>query len=199
MRRILLAALPLFVLISSSAWADSVTIGLDPNFGFGDNFGIIDYQAGGPTVGLFGGTQTGSWDYTGFAPGQTVGGDFTVYLDGGYAAINGNFYELDVSTGDLFMSSITMPTSGVSSFTAPVTLSFSGGGVVDSTGQFFGAGGSVNGSITFTYGTEFGSPVYFPGSFVTPEPGTVGLLGTGLIGIFSAAWKKLKFTRTNLA
>jgi hypothetical protein len=47
MRRFLWATpLLLFVLISSGAWADSITISLDPNFGIGDNFSILQQSRG---------------------------------------------------------------------------------------------------------------------------------------------------------
>ncbi len=191
MRRLLWVTPLLFVLISSAAWADSVNIFLAPNYGFGDNFAFAQY-GGGMSVILVGGTQTGFFDSSGLAPGQTLGGygSGTVYLDFGIAQIGGVTYDLNVTTGLLSMSSITLPTNGTSNVTDPVVLSFAALATVANTGQEIGVGGSSKGTITFYY--ENG--LYYPGNFTTPEPGTVGLIGTGLIAIFSAARRRLRFS-----
>lgn len=190
MRRILWATSVLFILISSSAWADSVNIFLAPNYGFGDNFGIEEFSPG-MIVFLGGGTQTGFFDSIGYAPGSTLGGLGTVYLDSGIVQIGGNVYNLNVTTGSLFISSITLPTNGASTFTDPVVLSFAASAPIAGTGQFINVGGTQKGTITFY--NENG--LYYAGAFTTPEPGTVGLIGTGLLGIFSVAWRRLRFTR----
>lgn len=181
MRRFLWATPLLFILISSSARADTVSIFLAPNE-FGDNFGI-EQQNGATTVFVGGGTQAYFFDATGYAPGSMLGGSATVYLDFGEVQIGAASYDLDVTTGTLFMSGITLPTNGVSTFTAPVMLSFITSGIIDSTGQVFNVSGSANGEITFLQEQGF----YYADDFVTttPEPGTVVLMliGTGLIGI----------------
>lgn len=190
MGRFLWAIPLLFVLISSGAWADFVKIGLGPNDGSGDNFGI-EQQSNGMTVFLAGGTPVTFFNAFGYAPGSTLGGSTTVFLDFGSALIGGVSYDLLVSTGSLSMTLVTLPTNGAYTVTDPVVLSFSGFGIVTATGQGIDVGGSSNGYITFVRQGDTG--LYYARDFTTvPEPGTVGLIGTGLIGIFSVARRRLR-------
>lgn len=186
----------LFVLISSGAWANTIsTIFLAPNNGGGDNFGFSQ-QSPGWSVFVSGGTPADYFGIGGYAPGSTLGGGTTVYLDFGTAQINGVSYDLNVGLGSLFMSSITLPTNGASTVTVPVEIDFSASATTADTGQEIDVGGSSQGKITFVMGYP---GFYYPGAFTitpTPEPGTVALIGTGLIGIFSVARRRLRiFTR----
>jgi hypothetical protein len=197
MRRFLWATPLLLVLISSGAWADSVSLYLAPNYGSGDNFGI-EQQIGAMTVIVGGGTETGFFDGfpSEYAPGQTVGGFGTVYLDFGEAEIGGVSYDLNVTTGSLFMSSITLPTNGATTVTDLVELGFNTFATVFNTGQGISVGGSAKGTITFDLG--YNGFYYAAGQFTpspAPEPGTVGLIGTGLIGIFSVARRRLRASK----
>src|SRR5579859_2669106 len=189
MRRLLWVSPLLFVLISSGARSNSFNIYLEPNEGFGDNL-AIGQQSGGMTLFLVGGTQTGFFDSFGYAPGSTLGGFGTVYLDFGTAQIGGVNYDLAVTTGSLFMSSITLPTNGASTVTDSVVLSFTASATIAATGQIINVSGSSAGKITFVMGYD---GQYYAGAFTptpTPEPGTVGFIGSGLVGVLSVARRR---------
>ncbi len=174
-------------LISSTAFADHVY--LIPNDGSGDNFGFIGYMNGHPLE-LDGGTSYDFFGEGGYAPGSGFGGGGTVYLYPAEVWINGAPMEFGFpqDRSFIFMSSITLPTNG-SNFTIPWQIGFSATGVNFDTGQTVQLGGSGNGKLSFFYNSVTG--LYYPGSFVqTPEPGTVGLLGAGIIGILASARKR---------
>lgn len=193
MRRFLWATPLLFVLISSAAWADSASFFLMPNY-FGDNFGFED-RSGGMIVDVGGGTEIGFFDGfpDGYTPGSTLGGNTTVSLDFGNVRINGVDHDLDVTTGSLFMSSFTLPTTGAPYVTELVDLSFGVYALVPDTGQFVNVGGDQKGTITFEMG--YTGLYYAYGEFTpapAPEPGTFGLISTGVIGIFSVVRRRLR-------
>ena len=83
---------------------------------------------------------------------------------------------------------ITMPTDGRDSFRAFVNISFLTRELpIDR--RTINVGGGAIGSISFYRGFD---GQYYPSDFVqaqVPEPGTLGLIGTGLIGIVSVAEK----------
>jgi len=192
MRRFLWATPLLFVLISSGARANSVSISLGVNNGLGYNFGFEE-QSPGMTVFLDGGTNVFVF-FIGYAPGTTLSAFAApVYLDDGIAQIGGVDYPLNVTTtGSLFMSSFTLPTptNGASNIAEPVVLTFTDSVTVAATGQIINLAGSQAGKITFFLDPD---GLYYAGGFTTiPEPGTVGLMGTGLIGIFSVARRRLR-------
>ena len=90
------------------------------------------------------------------------------------------------------MSSVTLPTNG-KDFRAFVTVSFNASGIFLATGDPISANGSANGYIDFVYIDG----AYYPGAFKeTPEPGTLALVGTGVLGIVARTKNRfLKFTR----
>ena len=92
----------------------------------------------------------------------------------------------------IFISSFTLPTNGTS-FTQFVEVSFTAMGISFDTGQTIELGGGASGNISFYFSPNTG--LYYPGDFVqAPEPGTLGLIGIGIIGILGSARKRL--TRT---
>lgn len=91
------------------------------------------------------------------------------------------------------MSSVTLPTDD-KSFTIPVQIGFSAVGINSDTGETIQLGGSASGKITVYFDSNTG--LYYPGDFVqAPEPGTLGFVGTGMIGILASVRKRLKKPR----
>ena len=195
-------ALPTFLLvISASALADSIIIGLNPNDGSGDNFGFI-IKSSGLTFGGGGGTPYSSFNDQGYAPGSTFGGDLGVFLNNGnnFAKIGDTSYSDDnvlYSGGSLFLSSFTLPTNG-KDFTVQVTADFSAFATIIATGQGFGVSGSGIGTMTFLFspisGLYYAEPVVFRNTpvAVIPEQATFGLVGTGLLSMLPSARRKLR-------
>lgn len=187
-----LLSLLFLTLISSTAFADHVY--LIPNDGSGDNFGFAGYMNGHPLF-LNGGTSYAFFGEGGYAPGSAFGGGDTLYLYSTDVWINGSPMEFGFpdTMSFIFGSSITLPTNG-KDFTVPWQIGFSATGVSFDTGQTIQLGGSGSGKLSFFYNSVTG--LYYPGSFVqTPEPATLGLLGTGIIGILASTRKRLKRPR----
>ena len=185
MKRFLMAFPVILVLISVSAFADSVTITLAPGTPDESNFTFAAQQQGF-SVFLFGTVPESFYSISLIAPGSTLGGTSEVFVDGGLIKINGVPYEnLGDDIGTLFISSFTFPTNG-KDFTIPVQAAFS----VDE--EIIGSGninihGAVSGKVTFKFIPNVG--LYEPTTIVlttVPEPATLGLLGIGLIGIVLA-------------
>lgn len=176
-------------LTSSTSFADQIF--LMPNNGSGDNLGFIGYMNGHQLF-LGGGTPYDFFGDGGYAPGSVFGGGATLYLDPAEIWINGAPMEFGFpdDTSFIFGSSITLPTNG-SDLTVPWQIGFSAIGVNFGTGQTVQVGGQGIGKLTLYYDSV--TNLYYPGSFVqTPEPGTLGLLGTGILGILASARKRLK-------
>jgi len=189
MKRFLWATPMLFVLMSGIAFADSVTtlIGLDPNNGTGDNFGFFQ-QGNGVFIGIGGGTPYDFFNTGGYAPGSTLGGYTDVFFEGGVIQIGSDTYELDFNgPGSLFLSTFTLPTHATV-FTAHVDLDFSASATILELGQTINVSGGRAGTITFHFVNGF----YYAEGFTTvPEPGSLGLMGVGLMSILALARKRL--------
>jgi PEP-CTERM motif-containing protein len=175
--------------LSCGAFADTI-INLVPNDGSGDNFGALQ-RGGGVSIAVFGGTDPSYLSVRGYAPGAELGGGTTLFVGGGLITIHGSSTFLDAANlGSLTLSNFTLPTNG-KDVTIPVSISFSASLIDPDTGQVYDVGGGASGKIKFI----FSDGVYFADSrgFTTvPEPGTLGLLATGIVGILAAARKKLR-------
>jgi hypothetical protein len=192
MKRSLWIAPLLFALMSSAAFATSVStfIGLTPNDGGGDNFVFVQ-QGPGFSIGAFGGTEWPFFNaFDGYEPGSTFELNVTVFFSDAFARFGGHSYELGGGPGELILSSFTFPTNG-KDFSARVSAEFLGFFTLPD-GQDLDVGGGAAGKITF----HFVNGLYYPddAGFVTtivPEPGTLGMMGTGVIGILGLLRKRL--------
>jgi PEP-CTERM motif len=155
--------------------------------------GTIDYAG-------FGTSATGTASVVGT---PTVGGSFTITL--GMLSINGGNFTSGVGT-----SVITAPTLGTScgagcfNITGGTVNVWSGGvnlfhgtftsGTVTVSGSIMNVAGFLtNGSSVATViNLGRGGIIGSSDTLVTPEPGTLGLLGTGLVGLAGLVRRKLR-------
>jgi len=183
MKRLVVVTLLLCSLISAKAFANTI-IGYLPNDGSGDNFGFVTYGPGFLIAGG-GGTPFDFFNVQGYAQGSVLGGSTDIFFEGGFAKIGPISSDVFFDVGTLFMSTITLPTNG-QDFRAPVSIGFDATGhPVDLSLNSFDVSGSANGYIKFFFSDGF----YFPdpiGFMEAPEPGTLGLVGTGLVSLILA-------------
>lgn len=202
MKRLLLMAL-LALVLPTAAMADS-------SVDFGNNGGTLKGNKSGLTLtgstltvvdGLFGGGLiTGNLGTVEFSTGALIsgslqmggtfaaGGTFTITGNGKHGIPNGVLFTGTFST-PVTWTLITLP-DGTHSYTLTGTLS----------GTLVPGYNTVGVTVQLTINTGKG---YFDGklklgsgdtNIVVPEPGTLGLLGTGLLGVAALVRRKMRST-----
>jgi hypothetical protein len=196
-----------FVLISTTAFADTIrenldaSVGIGPNQGFGDNVAVRLFGQG---VSIFaeGGTPLGFFDCCDpYFPGDQALGPTTIFWDTAGLQIGSTGYDFDQF--DLFPTdlapfpSITFPTNGKDfTVTVPGWAWELDGTIIPPTDcpssgcnfSFLSKPGNLSFSFSFFDGAYFAGPA----SFTVPEPGTLALL---VIGIGAVGWRKFRSSR----
>ncbi len=187
MKRFVLTTLLFAALMSAGASADTI-IHFIPNDGSGGNFGFVTSGPGYYITGSGGTAYSFFNSFDGFAPGSTFGGGTYLFLSTGFAKFGSISSDVQyLAGGELFLSSITFPTNG-QNFRAPVDISFSGTGLlIDFFPETFNVSGGARGYIQFYF---FEGAYYAASGFEqVPEPGALGLIGIGMIGVWARARK----------
>lgn len=188
MKLFLSLTLLLITLTPATSFADRLS--LFPNDGSGDNFSFVTVMNGHKLI-LSGGTDPYFLSASGYQPGSTLGGG-ALFLYSAVIWVGGTAGEFSFpGAGSISMNPfITLPTDGRDVFRVPLVISFSHTGINFETGETIGVGGGAKGSITFYRGAD---GLYYASRFEqAPEPGTLALIGTGLMGVAAVARKRLR-------
>ena len=218
MKRLIWGIAILFVVSATGAYADSVftfnitqaTVFVGPNDGSGDN---VFFALTGPGTNISGNGGIPCWDwcYSTFSPGDSPSvGIGQIFLDspiGGELTIGGKTYDPNTlslqGVSVTVLGSFTFPANpNVSTFAACLPAEMPG-----SIAGFAGEGESFiqfnlqmppGGTFCTTWSFDSASATYqfSQGKFVAttvPEPGTIGFMGTGLVGIIGVIRRKRNY------
>jgi len=214
MKRLIWGIAILFVVSTTCAYADSavnfnitqLTVLVGPNDGSGDNV-FVALTGPGTNITVTGGIPCFDWcSFNTFAPGDTppvgIGQIFLGVFN--TVTVGGKTYDFDTaSLGGLFVNVLggfTFPSNpGGSTFTAclpasnpsSITGSAGSGGDFIQFNLWLPAGQQF--CTTWAFDASAGLYQFTSGKFVAttvPEPGTVGLMATGLAGIIGAIRRK---------
>jgi hypothetical protein len=191
MKRLLWMTTIFLALMSCRVFADTI-IQLFPNC-CGDNFSALQ-RNGADFILIGGGTPPGFYDDfpVGYLPGSYVGGGTDLFIDSGIEQIGGQRYDLQATQtpGTLHMTVFRLPTNGQSFFQVPVSIDFSVDMINLETGDPVTVSGFASGHVAFGLSEVTG--LYYAQPFATTEPGTLGLIGTGLLSVLNLARGRLR-------
>jgi hypothetical protein len=192
-----------FLLVSVSAFADTIRFGLNsnvlmgPNYGAGDNVGVT-LSGQGVSISAIGGTPAFWFDGDiAYFPGQDGLGPTTIFWDTAFlqiGAIGYDFGQFDLAPTDLYVPSITFPTNG-KDFTVSVPWAWALYGTIYTNCPSSGCGFLLAGNpgkLSFSFFYEPTDGVYFANSasFSTvPEPATFTFMA---IGIAAVGWRRFR-------
>jgi hypothetical protein len=205
--KLVLRILPtVFVLISNTAFADTVRENLGVNAGISPRIGMADLNAKVFLVGQgvliedSGGTVTGWFDFgKEYFPGDPGLGPTTVTWGPARLQIGSTFYtsdQFELSPTLLNIPGITFPTNETNGevFTVTFPLIWTLDGTINTNCPSSGCDFSFSsqpGKLNFAYLFNAGGYFAEGATFSTPEPGTLGLMAAGLAGI-RGVFKKRK-------
>jgi hypothetical protein len=192
-----------FVLISCSAFADTIgfplnsNVNIGPNQGIGDNVGVTLWGQG-LFITALGGTPTYWFDFPQFYyPGQAGLGGTTIFWDGGFLKIGSasyDFSEFGLDPTFLNVPDITFPTNG-KDFTVTSPWEWDLSGTIITNCPSSGCGFLLSSkpgklSFSFVYDPTYGVYYANSASFSTvPEPATFALMA---IGIAAVVWRRFR-------
>jgi hypothetical protein len=198
--KLVLRILPtVFVLISSTAFADTVRENLgavgfiSPNFsayGIPDNVSL-NFTGPGVTFDALGNTPPGWFDYGAKHPGDSDLGPTTITWDGANLQIGSTDYASDqfkLNPTPLDVPRITLPPASTNGYIFSVTVPWTWkiDGTINTNCPSSGCDFMlVSAPVTLGFSYLFGGGIYVPRSeaFSTPEPGTLGLMAAGFVGL----------------